>query len=84
MQAMQAKNCFWKISTCFSEIKTLIVNKEKLLIDNFSMFPCLCVSMLIEILVEFEIESRLYFTDIYDDDYKYFLRRKVKQSYSRL
>ena len=30
--------------TSFFQITSLPVNKEKLLIDSFSLFPCLCAS----------------------------------------
>ena len=52
---------FWFLKS-FSQITSLQVNKEKLLIDNLSLFPCLCVSMLFEILVgiKIKIQSRLY------------------------
>ena len=43
----------------------LHVNKEKLLIDNFSLFTCLYMSLLFESLVEIKIKSRLHCIDIY-------------------
>ena len=42
------------------KIRSLQINKEKLLIDNFSLFKSLCVSLLFERLVEIKIESRLH------------------------
>ena len=47
----------------------LQVNKKKLLIGSFSLFPCLFVSMRFETLVEvkIEIESRVRCINIYDN-----------------
>ena len=56
----------WKqhiIINCLSML--LHVNKEKLLIDNFSLFTCLYMSLLFESLVEIKIKSRLHCIDIY-------------------
>ena len=59
---------FWFI-TSFLQIN---VSKEKLLIDSFSLLPCLFVlyRMLFESVVEIKIKikSRLHCIDIYDDD----------------
>ena len=58
--------------TSFFQITIFQVNKEKLIIDSFSLFPCLCVTLLFESLhwwtSKIEIKSRLYCIDIYDDD----------------
>ena len=52
---------FWFL-TSFLQNTTLQINKEKQLIDSFSLFPRLYVSKLIESLVDKEIviESRLW------------------------
>ena len=54
-------------------VTSLQVNKEKLLID--SVFPCLYVSMMVE-LVEIKIKNKncVHCIDIYDDDRIYRLR----------
>ena len=45
----------------------LQINKEKMLIDNFSLFTCsLFMCLLLEIKIE--IESRLHSIDKHDDD----------------
>ena len=64
---------FWFLSSFFY-ITSLQVNKEKLLIYNLYLFPCLRISMLFDRLVEIKIEigSRLHFSDIYND---FFLKR---------
>ena len=36
--------------------------KEKLLIDSFCLFPCLCVSLLCEILLKEKFKSKVVFT----------------------
>ena len=50
--------------TSFFRIASLQVNKEKLLFYSFTLFPWLCVSMLLEN----KIVSCLHCIDIYDDD----------------
>ena len=54
------------ISNMLFFITSLRVNKEKLLIDIFSLFLCLRVQCLTE--TKIEIESRLHCIDIIDDD----------------
>jgi len=46
------------ISSVLFQITTLQVNKEKLLIDRFYLFPCLCVSMLFKSMVEIKDWNR--------------------------
>ena len=41
-----------------SQITSFQVNKDKLLIDSFSLFPCLCVSMMFESLIEKKFKSK--------------------------
>ena len=43
---------FNTIKTTFCKLKNVQVNREKLLIDNFSLYLCLCVSMIFESLAK--------------------------------